>query len=205
MTQSEWWLRDAEQTSREHPYTFYKPSQAVIQKLGPGSQVKLIFEFRNQEPVGPSAERMWVEITDVAGDRYRGVLRNKPVYIKGLALDDSVEFEEKHVIDTEYKDPDPGLVEKYIVRCFVTNRVLYGRERAGYLYREEPDEDKDSGWRLMVGDESDEYMNDPENISYVSLGAVLDRDASFIDLLDEPAGSAYRRNETTGRFESYDG
>ena len=33
----------------------------------------------------------------------------------------------------------------------------------GYCYREEPDGGWDSGWRFTAGDESDEYMDDPNN------------------------------------------
>jgi hypothetical protein len=33
--------------------------------------------------------------------------------------------------------------------------------RVAFMYREPPDNDVDSGWRLMSGFESDDYMNDP--------------------------------------------
>ena len=35
--------------------------------------------------------------------------------------------------------------------------------KVGYCYREEPDGGWDSGWRFTAGDESDEYMDDPNN------------------------------------------
>jgi hypothetical protein len=67
------------------------------------------------------------------------------------------------------------------------------------LYREEPEKDRDSGWRIMAGDESGEYMDDARNIAYVSLGAVLSCDDSIRSLLDAPSGSAFKRTET-GNF-----
>lgn len=58
----------------------------------------------------------------------------------------------------------------------------------------------DSGWRITSNTEADTYMDNPENIAYVSLGAVLNQDDSFIDLLDQPAGSAFVRDPDTSEF-----
>ncbi len=43
-------------------------------------------------------------------------------------------------------------------------------------------------------------MEDTGNIGYVSLGAVLSRDDSVLHLLDEPAGSAFKRDGASGLF-----
>jgi hypothetical protein len=72
--------------------------------------------------------------------------------------------------------------------------------KVGYLYREAPDEERDSGWRITSNTESDEYMEDSNNIAYVSLGAVLSRDDSIIELLDHPEDSAFVRDAKTGLF-----
>ncbi|MFW3001145.1 DUF2185 domain-containing protein [Pseudomonas aeruginosa] len=63
----------------------------------------------------------------------------------------------------------------------------------GYLYREAPEEENDSGWRLMAGDESDDYMNTAGTTAYVSLGSVLNADDSILPLLDAPPGRAFER------------
>ena len=46
----------------------------------------------------------------------------------------------------------------------------------------------------MTGDEPKEYFDNAENLSVVSLGAVLNRDDSFRDLLDAQIGSRFWRN-----------
>jgi hypothetical protein len=43
----------------------------------------------------------------------------------------------------------------------------------------------------MCGDESQGYMDRSENISVVSLGAVLREDDRIVDLLDAPIGSSF--------------
>lgn len=75
----------------------------------------------------------------------------------------------------------------------MTRRVLDDGCPVGYLYREEPDDGEDSGWRITANDESEDYMDDAENLACVSLGVVLN--------LDEPEGAADVRNPETGQFE----
>ncbi len=48
--------------------------------------------------------------------------------------------------------------------CLITKKAL-GEERIGYMYRQEPSEDfSDSGWRFLVGDETEDYVKEPDNI-----------------------------------------
>lgn len=48
-----------------------------------------------------------------------------------------------------------------------------------YLYRETPDQEDDSGWRILAGDETDVYTAGKGNVQYVSLGAVRDAYGNF--------------------------
>jgi hypothetical protein len=195
-----WRLVDADPIAAENKYTFYKPSREIIQQVVPGEVVKLIFAFESDDPKAPGAERMWVVVDEVDGaGSFKGRLNNVPYHIQDLKLDDPVRFQACHIINTEHDDDD-NLVNRYLQRCFVTRRVLYDGERVGYLYREEPDNEEDSGWRITANDESEEYMDSADNIAFVSLGGVLSRDDSILELLDSPAGSAFVRDETTGRF-----
>ncbi|QBF84274.1 DUF2185 domain-containing protein [Shewanella maritima] len=196
MEEESWQLENAQKIADEFPYTFYKPSPQVIDQLEPGNQAKLIFSFESDDPEAPQAERMWVEIAGRSEDGFSGYLDNDPAYIKDLKHRDPLKFKECHIIDTDLKDPVPSITEKYIKRCFVTNNVLYEGEPVGYLYREAPDDETDSGWRLSTGLESEEYMDDADNISYVSLGAVLRVDDSFVDILDSDIGVEFGLDES---------
>jgi len=190
-----WKLEDAQKLADEFPYTFHKPSQEVVSQLKANNQAKLIFKFESNDQEGPRAERMWVEITEVKNGIFSGYLDNEPAHIKDLKHKDRVEFRECHIIDTDIEDPVPSITDKYIKRCFVTNNILYEGRLIGYLYREEPDYDDDSGWRFTAGDETDEYMEDSDNSSYVSLGAVLREDNSCMTLLDCEAGVAFAKDD----------
>ena len=198
--QKSWWLGDAQQRAAENPYTFHKPSPEAIELLKPKDEAKLIFEFKSDDPEAPGAERMWVEITEVTAREFKGVLDNDPAYITDLKCGDPLTFKEKHIIQVSIDDPVPSKTDKYLARCFVTQRIMRDGQRVGYLYREEPDREEDSGWRFLCGDESQEYMDDSENICLVSLGAVLSKDDRVLDLLNEPAGSAFEYDKAARKF-----
>lgn len=79
--------------------------------------------------------------------------------------------------------------------CFATDRIMVDGCKVGYMYREAPDEGRpDSGWRFTAGDESEAYMNDPNNASIYTLGIVANNDPEIIPLLDSPIGSAFYRD-----------
>lgn len=48
--------------------------------------------------------------------------------------------------------------------CLITRKALE-EERVEYMYRQEPEKDfSDCGWRFLTGDETEEYVSEPENI-----------------------------------------
>jgi len=195
-----WRLKNAADVAARHKYTFYKPGADVIAQIRPGENVKLIFLFDSSDPAAPEAERMWVVVDSIDGTGgFTGRLDNTPRWIADLKPGDPVEFQEEHIISTEHDSAD-NIVNRYLLRCYVTQRVLRDGSPVGYLYREDRDNDRDSGWRLFAGDEGPEYMDDPDNVAFVSLGAVLNRDDSFLALLESPVGSAFARDPQTGQF-----
>ena len=183
-----WWLEDARAIAAKNPYTFWLPSDEIIAKLVPGNQVKLIFAFDADGPETPRAERMWVDISSRHGSSFRGVLDNTPKYMTGISHGDSLAFTEEHIIDTDIADSTSDDFEKYFQRCFVTDRIIRDGAKPSYVYREAPDREDDSGWRFLAGDESDEYMDDPNNTSYIAIGRVLNLDSTLLDLLEASQG-----------------
>ncbi|MFC3800942.1 DUF2185 domain-containing protein [Cohnella sp. GCM10012308] len=64
-----------------------------------------------------------------------------------------------------------------------------------WLYREKPDREEDSGWRLFEGTENDEYNSHASNISIVNVYALLDKDPSLITPLRGEFGTAFERED----------
>ena len=197
----------------EAPYTFGLPHPALIDALGPGDQAKLGFEY---DPPGEEfgGERMWVLIDKIDGDRFTGTLDNEPAE-KILACGDPVKFSKEHILDVSFAEgkavPAVPAARDYFERCMVDACILHDGVPVEYLYREEPDfgrpDDKypDSGWRIRgrQGAATDEEM-DERKPAYVAVGAVLNRDDSWLQLIDAPIGSAFMRNFDTNRYEAVD-
>jgi len=204
-----WYLEDARELAETAPYTFYVPSPEVIAMLQPGDEVKLIFrydeEYPEDEEEDVAVEQMWVRITEIDGDDFRGELNNDPIVIPDLQAGDEIEFASYHIIDTQLDDPVLNIVQQYAALCFVTGRVLYDEQPVGVLYRENPEEADEempefSGWNIMAGDEDDDYLEDPDNWHYVALGSVLNIDDRFIDVLDAPFDSEFEYDPEQGTF-----
>ena len=80
-----------------------------------------------------------------------------------------------------------------------SNKVAKERKRIGYLYREESDNDNDSGWRVFSGDETQEYADDARNFDTYNADTILQIDPSIGALLAAPAPVAFERN-VSGKF-----
>ena len=79
--------------------------------------------------------------------------------------------------------------------CIATNRITVEGCKVGYCYREKADGNWDSGWRFTAGDESDEYMDDPNNAGIYGLNSICNDDPDIIPLLNTPAPCAFERDE----------
>ncbi len=86
-----------------------------------------------------------------------------------------------------------------------TKRVAEDEQKACFMYREEPMDAQDSGWRIFAGDESQAYVDNPENSGIYTPAAILMVDDSIADLLNEPYGSAFEREDGTGEWQVAEG
>ncbi|MCI8416112.1 MAG: DUF2185 domain-containing protein [Lachnospiraceae bacterium] len=75
--------------------------------------------------------------------------------------------------------------------CLITNRAL-AEEQIGYMYREEPIDDfPDCGWRFFVGDETEDYINQVENIAVVNFNDVCNIDPTILAYFYAKPGSSF--------------
>jgi hypothetical protein len=78
--------------------------------------------------------------------------------------------------------------------CFATDRITVDGQPVQFMYREEPDNDTDSGWRFTAGTESDEYLADPENMAVYDVNTIANYDPDIVPFLGAPVGSAFERD-----------
>jgi hypothetical protein len=84
--------------------------------------------------------------------------------------------------------------------CLASDRITVDGQQVGYMYRENPDREDDSGWRFLAGDEDDEYMNDPHKVGIFDVNTIAHYDTDIIPFLTYPYETAFARNEN-GIFE----
>ncbi|HEX6742315.1 MAG TPA: DUF2185 domain-containing protein [Sphingomicrobium sp.] len=205
-------IDDPRPIAAEARYTFFLPTDEQLAAIQPGDEVKLI--IRSVPPSSEwDAERMWVDVKEAHGDLLSGALDNDPLDIPQLKAGHPLQFPRSAIIDILWAEnrteaPPPGRNEReYWERCMVDDCVLGGRSPVDYLYREEPDlaqpDDKypDSGWRIRGTDDGiaeDEATG--RSPQYVAIGAVLNRDDSWLHLIDSPEGSRFVRDPHSGEF-----
>ena len=85
--------------------------------------------------------------------------------------------------------------------CIATDRITVDGKRVGFCYREKTNGTQpDSGWRFFAGDETDEYLDDPDKSALFCLNTIANYDRSILSILDSPAGTAFFRDPETGEF-----
>jgi hypothetical protein len=84
--------------------------------------------------------------------------------------------------------------------CIASDMITVDGYPVRFMYREEPDNDVDSGWRFMSGYEDDEYMDDPSNHAVYDVNTIANYDPSIISFLDAPIGSVFEKTPESERF-----
>jgi hypothetical protein len=89
----------------------------------------------------------------------------------------------------------PGEIVKLIPpmgRCMATDRITVEGSQIGYMYREAPRDERDSGWNFFAGDEPEEYLV-PENIAIYDVNTLANYDKDIIPYLATDAPCAFEK------------
>lgn len=84
--------------------------------------------------------------------------------------------------------------------CYASDMITVEGMQVGYMYREEPDRNDDSGWRFFSGEESQQYADDASNFAIYDVNTIANYDKEIIPFLDYPTGTAFGRDPNTGKF-----
>ncbi|WLR42302.1 DUF2185 domain-containing protein [Bacillus carboniphilus] len=200
-----WCLDDVYTLNKQSPYTFYIPSPEVLDRLKVGDRVRLIFVNEEVDDDGFRGERMWVEITQLNGTSFKGILNNEP-YRLSLEVGDEISFKRENICDTDTIDPHLSEWDFYFDTLVTVSEDVFEKEEFNFMLRDEPKGEGDAGWSILSGYEDDDFLNDLENFQIVSIGVILNIDDSILNIIKEPPLCAYERDEN-GEFykiEDYD-
>jgi hypothetical protein len=84
-----------------------------------------------------------------------------------------------------------------------SNKITIDGEPVGFMYREEPVDDEDSGWRFLAGTESQEFADDPDNSKIVGVNTVANIDPSIIPYIKMPVGTELEKIEGKTEFKPF--
>ena len=85
-------------------------------------------------------------------------------------------------------------------RCMATDKITCEGCKVGYMYRETPDDEMDSGWRFFAGTEDQDYVDNPENLEWYHPNTIANYDPSIISFLNAPYGSAFEWDDNEKTF-----
>ena len=92
--------------------------------------------------------------------------------------------------DTEqYMEPTKKKMKLLSQTAYLSKKILEEGWKVGYMRRDEPINENDSGWSFLAGNEDDEYYNDYKNIALVSVHEVYQLDPDICNYIDNPVGT----------------
>lgn len=74
-------------------------------------------------------------------------------------------------------------------RAYVSKKIAEEGWKAGYICRDEPLNERDSGWSFMAGNEDEAYVNDAANLVLMTIHQFLDLDRDVWKYIHHPAGT----------------
>ena len=79
--------------------------------------------------------------------------------------------------------------------CIASDRITVEGQKVGYMYRETPSNEVDTGWRFFAVNEDEEYTNNPVNFDVYELNTICNYDEDIISYLTGPVGIKLERKE----------
>jgi hypothetical protein len=82
--------------------------------------------------------------------------------------------------------------------CMASDYITVEGKPVGFMYRDPPDREDDSGWRFFAGTEPDD--DDPSRYAMYSVNTIANYDPGIVPFLDAPPRSAFGRDPQSGAF-----
>lgn len=163
-----YYLENCYEVHLKYPRTFPIPSRKDIFRLQENDIVKLIFVIKNPTNSGPSAERMWVRITNIfdydieekKGEivskvkkrKFSGKLDDNPYFIDDIHYDDLIDFDDSNICTTELPYENTININDF---CLISKDALKQKNSEIAVRYSSPQFENDSGWRFYVGTEAE--------------------------------------------------
>lgn len=75
--------------------------------------------------------------------------------------------------------------------CIATDMITVHGKKVGYMVREPTSRPQDSGWCFMSGDESQDYMDNPDNHGIYDVNTIANYSPDIVPFIDAPPRTAF--------------
>lgn len=111
------------------------------------------------------------------------------VWSKGITADQISEFQE----NARFYQEMINRKNLWRMFCYVSKKITDEGWKVGYMIREEPQREGDSGWSFMAGNEDDAFLEDYHNIKLLSIAEMCQLAPEIQEHIDKPVGTALIR------------
>ncbi len=98
-------------------------------------------------------------------------------------MDSDIQITEDETNEFTSQKEDFSTLSELLKTCIVTKKLLDENWKVGLMQKMEPMSEMDSGWFLSVGNETQEYVNNTENLCILTLNELCEKDAVLIPYL----------------------
>lgn len=79
--------------------------------------------------------------------------------------------------------------------CIASDRITVDGKKIGYMYRENPTSEFDTGWRFFAGDEDEQYTDSFSNFEIYELNTICNYDETIIPYLISEIGASFEKED----------
>jgi hypothetical protein len=85
-----------------------------------------------------------------------------------------------------------------------TDKITVDGDPVGFMYRDQPEFEHDSGWKFLAGTEDQDYAGDADNWLIYDVNTIANYDPTIIKYLESPIGTALERVKGINDFRKVD-
>ncbi len=104
----------------------------------------------------------------------------------GFSIEDinsDIQITKNEIDEFVSQEEDFILMSELLKTCIVTKKLLDENWKVGLMQKMEPSSEMDSGWFLSIGNETQEYVDNPKNLCIITLDEVCQKDSNLISYL----------------------
>lgn len=88
--------------------------------------------------------------------------------------------------------------------CIVSKNILEGKGRLTWILREKGAHPSDTGWRFFSNIDTDEYINNPNNMVVCDFNTVVEIEPAIIGIYNLPVGTDFQLVKIDGKIKFFD-